>query len=547
MSENRECPACVEVGHDRDGDHLFLMQDGETWYCNKPYHPPYKEKDGEPIVKEDRRTMVTVEDIKRLPFHGSEERCISPDTHKAFRVRTEFSEDTGEPSTVYYPETHKGKLSAYKQRKLPKRFSVIHATSDKKVPDLFGQFRCPASGKRLLICAGEEDTLAAYEMLKSKYPDYDPAVVGLPRGESGTEPVAENLEFIKNFEEIILAMDMDEPGRKALATLAPIIGENVHTLTISENDISDMHVKGKHKEFYNAYFSAKEYRPSHIVTVEDILEEAVTPVPWGLSYPWPKLTKLTYGMKEQGEVIGIGAAPGAGKSTLWQQIQKHLVFEHKEQIVVFDIEEGPIIGLKKLIGSVMGSPIHKPDCEYDVAKAREIGSLFSGLTHFYGGDCENWDEVESAVRYYISRGIRFYFIDPLSAIVEHLNPSDANTELGRIMRSMRRLRKQQGVTFFHANHLNNPVSGKEHGEGGKVLGSQFSGSRAQWKYSTLLLGFERNQYAEEEGEKDKGILRVIKDRLGGNTGYVKMMYEQTTGNLVEEDTDEVLIRKLEES
>ena len=122
-------------------------------------------------------------------------------------------------------------------------------------------------------------------------------------------------------------------------------------------------------------------------------------------------------------------------------------------------------------------------------------------------------------------------MDPLSALVEHLSASEGNTELGRIMRSMRKLRKHQGLTFFHSNHLNNPTTGKEHGEGGKVLGSQFSGSRAQWKYSTLLLGFERNQQADSPDERNEGTLRVIKDRLGGNTGPVPMVYNSKTGNL----------------
>lgn len=547
---NRTCPKCAEIGHDKNGDHLYLLSDGETWYCNKPYHPPYLERDGEKIKKgKDNGGNkgvygLSIEDIKELPHLGNKDRCISAETHSTFKVRTELSEVDRKAVACYYPETHKGTFLSYKQRKYPKKFSVIkdeHQTEG-LVPDFFGQWRCPKSGRRLLICAGEEDTMAAYEMLKEKYPEYEPCVVGLPRGEQDTKTVAENLEFIKGFENVILAMDMDEAGRKALTKLAPIIGEGVLSLSISEKDVNEMKIKGKHKEFLNAYFSAKEYRPAHIVTVEDILEEAIAPVPWGLSYPWEQLTRLTYGMKEGGEIVGIGAAPGSGKSTIWQQIQKHLVFYHGQQIAIFDIEEGPVTGLKKLIGSVMNLPIHKPDCVYDMDKAKEIGQRFSGLTHFYGGDSENWEEVESAIRYYISKGIRFYFIDPLSAVVEHLNASDANTELGKIMRSMRRLRKQQGITIFHANHLNNPKAGKEHGEGGKVLGSQFSGSRAQWKYSTLLLGYERDQYADDRDERDKGVLRVIKDRLGGNTGTVRMKYDQETGGL-EEDT---LLQKLEE-
>lgn len=537
--KNRACPACREVGHDKKGDHLFLMSDGVTWYCNKPYHEPYTERDGEEIKTTEMDNDLTIKDITKLPHYGNKDRCISAETHKAFKVRTEFDPDTNKPCTTYYPETCDGKLVSYKGRKFPK-FFFIKKFKDSDTIDLFGQWRCPKSGKRLLICAGEEDTMAAHEMLHDKYPEFEPCIVGLPRGEKSFTPIADNLEFIKGFDEVILAMDMDDVGRAAIAGIAPIIGEGVKSLNISEKDVNDLKIKNKEKEFINAFFNAKEYRPAHIITVDDILQEAVARVPWGLEYPWDGLTKLTYGMKKGGEIIGVGAAPGAGKSSILQQIQKHLMFVHQQKISIFDIEEGPVIGLKKLIGSSMGLPIHKPDCIYDEDKALEIGLMFKDKANFYGGDSENWDEVESAIRYYISKGIMFYFIDPLSALVEHLSASEANTELGRIMRSMRRLRKNHGVTFFHANHLNNPPTGKEHGEGGKVLGSQFSGSRAQWKYSTLLLGLERDQYAEEISDKNKISLRVIKDRLGGNTGLVHLRYDNVTGNIMDDLKEDML-------
>lgn len=537
--KNKKCPKCAEIGRDRTGDHLWQMQDGTTWACLKPYHPPYYEQEDGVATS---YVSFGVKDVKELPFHGSPERMVSSDTHEKFRVRTELSQENRSPVCLYYPETYKKQLIGYKVRRLPKKFAVIKGSGyvEGRTPDLFGQFRAPTTGKRLLICAGEEDTLAADEMLTEKYPDASFAVVGLPRGESGIEPVAENLPFIKCFDEVIVATDMDEAGRQALTKIVSVIGEGTKTLNISEKDVSDMLTRGKQKEFINAFFNAKEWRPANIVTVSEILEDSVQPVQWGLSYPWPKLTALTYGMKARGEIIGLGAAPGAGKTTLWQGIQKHLIFEHEQEIAIFDIEEGAVQGLKKLIGSVMNRPIHKPDCIYDIDQARTIGESFQDKALFYGGDSENWAEVESAIRYFASRGIRFFFIDPLSALVEHLPASEANTELGIIMRAMRKFRKNQGLTFFHANHLNNPSSGKEHGEGGKVLGSQFTGSRAQWKYSTLLLGFERNQYEDDPEDRNTGALQILKDRLGGNTGKIPMKYNMETGNLDEYIVEDVL-------
>ena len=525
------------------------MKDGVTWRCDKPYHPIYYERpEGEVRTTKNKKgnrnskrtpeeIVAELKEIRSYQILENRDRKISYDTMKHFRIRTAIDESTGEPSSIYYPETSGGKFLGFKQRKLPKRFnSIIKPEMRKAIPDFSGQSLCPRTGKRLLITGGEEDMLAFYECIKGKYPDLDPCVVSLPRGEETSgRIIAENLEFLSGFSEIIIGTDMDKAGREAIKKIIPIIGpERCRVLNISEKDISDMWVKGKGKELINAFYSAKEYRPSNIVGVDDILEDAIQRVKWGLSYPWDGFTQLTYGLKEQGEIIGLGAAPGAGKSTILQQIQKHLMFAHGERIAIFDIEEGHRQGLKKLIGSIMKKPIHLPDCEYDLSEAKEVGATLSGLAEFYGGDSENWDEVEDAIRYFASRGIRFFFIDPLSALVEHLSASDGNTELGRIMRAMRKFRKHQGLTFFHANHLNNPSGNKDHGEGAKVKGSQFSGSRAQWKYSTLLLGLEGNQLSDSEEEKHKRTLRVIKDRLGGKTGVVPLLYQPETGLLVEE-------------
>jgi len=529
--KNRKCPKCEELGRDSQGDHLFLMEDQETWCCNKTeIHPMYIEGGGEPEDKMD------VKGIVQLPIVADEDRCISLETATHFGVRTEFSPEDRSVRAKYYPETSGG-LLGYKCRLMPKKFYSVHLEDAKgKVPDFFGQARCPQSGKRLLVAAGEEDAQAAREMLwnynKSKGQDYPIAVVGVPRGEATSEATfSENLKFLKGFEEVLVVMDNDDAGAKALGKIAPIVGESLRVMNFSEKDLSDMLVKGKSKEFLSGYFNCQEHKPSNIVSAGDILEEAIERVYWGLSYPFEKLTQLTYGLKEEGEIIGLGASPGAGKSTLLRQIQTHLMFTHKQQVGIFDIEEGAKQGLKKMIGGIMNKPIHLPDCKYDMEEARRIGGTFDGLANFYDGDCESWDEVEEGIRYFASKGIRFFFVDPLSALVEHLTASEGNQELGRIMRSMRRLRKHQGLTFFHANHLNNPSGGKDHGEGAVVKASQFSGSRAQWKYSTLLLGLEGSQMSEDLEEKHSRVLRVLKDRLGGNTGTVKLHYNTATGIL----------------
>ena len=81
------------------------------------------------------------------------------------------------------------------------------------------------------------------------------------------------------------------------------------------------------------------------------------------------------------------------------------------------------------------------------------------------------------------------------------------------------------------NHLNNPQGGKDHGAGGKVYGSQFTGSRAMWKNSTDMWGLERNQLAEDPDEKNMLRVVVLKNRLSGVTDSFQLRYNKGKGIL----------------
>lgn len=524
---NRPCPKCRELGRDKSGDHLWLMKDGTTWCCNRPYHPIYYEgKETEEI-----HTVSKLQNIEALRSHDNKGRNVRKETLEKYGTVMEFSEVDRSHSSTYYPLQSNGTLVGYKQRKIPKGFLNVSEGSLKGVPlDLFGQSLFQSGGKKLLITGGEEDALAAYEMLKDKYPAFEPAVVSLPTGESSYNFTHWG-PFLDNFEEILICTDMDEAGRKASSEMAKAIGERARIVTLEEKDVSELKVKDKDASFINSFFRAKEYKPSSVVGMEDIVEGVIKPVPFGLSYPWQSLTSMAYGIKKEGEIISLAAAPGGGKSTFIRSIQKHLIFEHKEKIAIFDIEESAEAAGKLLVGAIMNKPIHLPDCSYSIQDARQAAESVYGKAEFFDGFPE-WPEVKSNIRYFSSKGIRFMFIDPLSALVAHLNPSDGNTLLGSIMKDIMKMRRELGLTFFISNHLNNPSTGKAHENGGKIGGGQFAGSRAQYKYSTMLLGLERDQQAEGE-EKDQVTLRIIKDRLGGATGTIPLIYNKETGSLEE--------------
>jgi twinkle protein len=100
------------------------------------------------------------------------------------------------------------------------------------------------------------------------------------------------------------------------------------------------------------------------------------------------------------------------------------------------------------------------------------------------------------------------------------------------------------------SHLNPPKSGPTHEAGGKTEQAQFTGSRAIMRWSYTMLGIERNTLHEDPDERNKGLVRILKDRFSGSaTGNtVGFYYDKDTGICHEldemfeiiptEDTDE---------
>ena len=330
-------------------------------------------------------------------------------------------------------------------------------------------------------------------------------------------------------------MDNDKAGNAMLKAFSQFLGDKARVITFAEKDASDMLTKGKTTEFLKAFFNAKEYKPPFVIDISDILEEAIEPVAWGISYPWDSMTRMMYGAMLK-EITGIGAGPGAGKTVLAQQIIRHLIREHGAKVGIIDCENIAKQTLKKVIGSAMGQQIHLPDCVYDIEEARSIGQSFHNKLFIYNhaGNFKGWQDIVNAVRYYYQHGVQYFFIDPISALTTHLSASEANEFLNMAMADMMALVQELDISFYHINHLNNSSSDKDHGEGARVRAGQFAGSRAMWRFSHNLIGLERNQQEEDESKKNQVTVRILKNRIDGSkTGAFTLNYNTESGQLEE--------------
>jgi len=559
---NRRCPECAKVGRDADGDHMFLMESGDRWCCNKPYHAsgePYYEKEGDSIEEneepvEDILAMLIDSESPSFPKVEVGEESMVSKVLKEHRVDQELQDDyRGIPPHIYkqygvygsYDKSDLKRLShpiyevggdelCIKYRELPKDFKTYGTSTKGKKVELFGQ-RTARSSRTLVITEGEIDAMSLeYAIGMTKYAK--PAVVSLPFG-ANVKAIADNENFIKKYDKLIICPDGDEAGAKFAKEMASLYPTALFMDLGEHKDLNEMLEEGRFSEITTAFFGASQYKPPSLANITKLSHLISVPIKMGLTTPWPSIDDITYGLMEH-TIISIGAGPSIGKTEYVRALQQHIMDVHGEKIAIFSLEESPEATLRQLTGYIMGERIHLPNAVYDPKKAQAIAQGLDGKAMIYDSSYFNrkWENIEQACRQFVSLGARVIFIDPVSALVTGSNSSDANTALGVIMDDMTNLVKELPVTIVMVNHLNNPKTGVGHEEGAWPKPGEFTGSKAQWRFSHFMIGLQRDTLNQDEDIKNTLGVQNIKCRInGGLQGKRKfLVYDQITGNFIEQ-------------
>lgn len=545
MVSQGPCPHCPSS----DAYTIFENEGGRIsatcFSCNtSTYRLEGTTTESQPIFEQERRpppanalNYNNVEWVKNnsavLPIP---DRGISANIAEEFGVRVSVDEATREITTHYYPYYRGGKIVAYKKRSVAdKSFSVIGNGSG--LP-LFGSQRIGEGGKLLIVTEGELDALAATQMLRARGKNY--RVVSLPSG-ANSRSVRDNIEWMETFEHVFLALDQDGPGSRAAAEIAELLTPGrCKIMSFSEKDACDMLKNDKGAEFFNAVYSAQAFRPDGIVSVDDIYEEAIRPVEWGLSWPWETLTNATYGYRRT-EIYGFGAGSGCGKTEGFKEIIDHVLNVHKLPVGVIFLEEPVSKTLKVLAGKKVNKRFHIPEGNWTIEELQEGVKDLRGKVYLYNHfGSKDWENIKSKIKYMVlSLGIKDIFLDHLTALVAQ--ESDEYKALNRIMEEMASLVQELDCTIFYISHLKK-AQGTPHEEGGRVSADQFKGSGAIVFWSNFLFGYERNQQAPDDNERNTTTFRVLKDRNTGlSTGRTFLLwYDHSTGRWREKTEEDGL-------
>lgn len=517
---HQPCPNCGS------SDALLINDDGSTkcFSCGK-FIPPDNEGEYTPHNKNNIPS-----DFLKGKAKSIDNRCLNKETCQKYK---------------YVTGTYKDKevqIATYRDLEGNPVFQKIRFVADKAFmtigkfkPLLYGMHLFRGNNKKLIITEGEIDCLSISQVVNG-YP-----VVSIPNGANNAkEAIKYNLEWLERFEEVVFCFDMDEVGQKAVKECAALLSVGkAKIMSLPLKDPNEMLKAGRIDELYKATWNGIEYRPDGIVSGQELWDEINKPVEYGLSYPFPTLTELTYGIRPS-EMIVFGAGTGMGKTEFFKEIEAHLLIEHQQNVGIIHLEEqvkDTILGLMSKHSSIK---FHLPTAEYTEEQKRKAFNETIGTNRVFIYDSfgtTDLDTIKNTIRYMVKgKNCKFVFLDHITALGDGLEDgNNVNQYMRKVVSELAKLTRELDFTLFTISHLRKTDGKKPHEEGGRVHLDDLYGAAALKQWASYVFGLERNQQAVDETVRHTTTLRCLKDRYTGLAvgQTVSIRYNKDTGRLYE--------------
>lgn len=533
----RERTGCPGPCNDVSGNNLQIYDDdpnrGYCFKCRKAYS-----LNGQRTVRQQREQKddaLELHSIRTLPIKALTHKPITLETAERFGVRVRLSEVDGSIERVLYPYFDSdGNVTGYKVRILPKDFLIVG-----KVKSLFGKQSCKPGARLLVLTEGEDDAMAAWQMLHDAGRNYN--VCSVPNGASSdgvVDPVVlSEMEFITSHEIIVLALDNDGPGQATARTLAEVLSSSVKRIKILKmprKDAGQMLIDGMGDQFEKLFYT-KDFHPEKVVRGSELtLEKLRAPKKAGIPLPWPKLQSKMQGLRK-GEITLITGGSGLGKTQVVRELGFHLADKHNQRIANIMLETPMLDVARSYIAMDNNVPPYKLIFNPKIITEEQYQKSFD---RFLGNDkllfLEHWGSLDSEVllrkmKYFaIAMKADWIILDHISLAVAGID-TDERKSLDMAFEALTRLCVETGVGVIVVMHLKR-VPGKSWAAGDEVELVDLRGTAGAEQMSWNVLAIERN--SQDENKRDISRLRLIKNRTTGHLGLCdSLTYSHETGRL----------------
>ena len=523
------CPLC------KSSDAVSVNADSSAYCFSCQQYIKEYDMETQPITNGKQESKVQ-NFSQQSDFTEIVDRNLSENTCKKYGVSVK-TDSMGTITNHYYPYHDKqGSKIATKTRytKL-KEFSVQGNTYQ---AGLFGEHLF-SKNKFIIITEGEIDCLSAYQMFYTG--KYETPVVSIKHGvASAVKDIKNSLEWLEQFQNIIINFDNDEQGKEGALKIAELFSPGkckIMHLPQEFKDASDCLVKNKIQIYTQAFWNAKRFAPDGIINANTLFDDIIKPsVQSFVQYPFEGLNKMTYGLRAS-ELVTFTSGSGLGKTQVIRELIHHLLKQTKDNLGLLMLEENPIVTSKGIMSIEANQRLHLPDVHISKEEWKKHFDATTGsgrvflFDHFGSNTIDN---IISRVRY-LAKGLdcKYIIIDHVSIIVSDQSHGDERKALDEIMTRLRTLVQETGIAMIVVSHLRRP-DGKGHEEGAVTSLSQLRGSASIGQLSDMVIGLERDAQHDDPEIRHTTRVRVLKNRFSGITGpCCDLKYDMDTGRLAE--------------
>jgi twinkle protein len=503
-----------------------VYEDGDSFcFSCREFFPPEGSAPVNDITPPKKRAGVSAADVKEFPTVALKDRKISKTACEFFGVKVSYGEN-GAVEKHYYPYAG---AAAYKVRTVAtKEFSWINHK-----PSLFGKELFAGGGRRLIITEGEIDCLSVAQTSLDKYGKVYP-VVALPSA-SATNLLLQEREWIRSFKEVVLALDMDEPGKEATIAAAKIIGvDKVKIAELSEKDANKVLQEKGSEQLLSELFNAKNFVPSGVLG-KDALWEALLEYNKKQSVPYPAffggVNEKTKGIRT-GEITLFTSGTSCGKSTTIREIALFLsssgvLPDPYTKIGIVALEESPAETARKLAGmAIKKNPAEEELGLEDLKKGFDqvfADDRFMLLDH-QGSIKDN--NLMDKLEYMALSGCKYIFIDHITILVsEGSEGLTGNEAVDKVMNELLGFVKRHDVWIGLVSHLRKtPTNGVPFEQGRMATLDDIKGSGSIKQISFDIIAFARNLMEDDPVIRNTIRIAVLKCRFTGLTGSAGAAY-----------------------
>lgn len=482
MRTHQTCPDC----HHKD---CYTEWPDGGGYCHSCGYTPRTKRKEQPLEDD-------------LVFEVKSYRGIDKDVVDKYGVLTGIKGE--EDLTRVYNYPHKPKV-----RVLPKDFSQNKGFT---LDHLFGQDLFNASSSRILtITEGEDDALAAYQMLGKKYP-----VVSLPSATAAKSSkfLKAVYDYVNSFQTIVLAFDGDEAGQAAADKFAEAFPNKVYKVKLTTlKDACEYLGAGKESEFLYAWVNRQKYVPDWDVNTTDqflrVLEEGKdwVYVPTGID----SYDEIGLGLMQGGLTV-FTAPEGIGKTEFMRMLEYQLVSEHPDIPFAYcHMEETNMRSILGLASYKLGKNVTRRSLIEDmdeVKKAIKEITERENIHQFSIGVDEDPEVLMTRIKYYATVcDCKYIFFEPIQDLAHQRNDPSQSVEqfLSQISVKLSRVAAETGVGIITIAHQN---------DNGEIRDCRLIGKQA-----AVRVDLHRDLLAEDEDTRNTTTLTMVKNRPVGPTGF----------------------------